>query len=83
MSRSDAAARVRAAKAQAKLHEGPDSEEEDAGADPSLKGVLQHMIAQGVSQDGDRYSQFQQTFASVRSSADTAGAVRQAVLRPL
>ena len=38
------------------MHEASDSEEEEgAGAGPSLKGVLQHMIQQGVStQDGDR-----------------------------
>lgn len=50
------AGKGKAAKPQSTLHEASDSEEEEgAGAGPSLKGVLQHMIQQGVStQDADR-----------------------------
>ena len=50
------AAKGKAAKPKSMMHEASDSEEEEgAGAGPSLKGVLQHMIQQGVStQDGDR-----------------------------
>ena len=49
-------AKGKPAKPQSAMHEASDSEEEEeAGAGPSLKGVLQHMIQQGVNtQDGDR-----------------------------
>lgn len=69
------AAKGKAVKPQTTVHEASDSEEEDrAGAGPSLKGVLQHMIQQGVStQDGDRSVVLSNvwTMAAVRGIVDT------------
>ena len=50
------AARGRATKTQAPMPEGSDSEaEQGMCVGPSLKGVLQQMVQQGVdTQDGDR-----------------------------